>query len=144
MTTHHTFAEFQQALMNAEVPAYAWGGIARETDYHPCWLAPTGHIVWGNSHSEIARDTCGSSEYERMFDQGYLRLEPYYRRDGFAIQGRGGTITPAMRVTLAKLLQKFKPSKGNEKSYVAVESGEYQVVHSVKEFLAACLASYGD
>jgi hypothetical protein len=117
--------------------------MGRANDYHPAWLAPDGRIVWGESHREIAADTVGHDNYGDMYAAGYLRLQPGYRRDHLGIEGRGGSITPAMRVTLAQLLRTFKPTKANDNSFVAVDgAGAIETVHSPTGFLKACMASY--
>jgi hypothetical protein len=143
-TTVHTHDEFQAALFSsAGIPAYKWGDFG-SAGYHPSWLAPDGKILTGDSHAQIASDTVGAG-YSAMYQAGYLRLQPGYRRDHFSIEGPsdGATITPAMRVTLAKLLRQFKPSKANDLSFVSVDEGAATVVHSPKEFLQACMSAYG-
>jgi hypothetical protein len=71
-----------------------------------------------------------------MYQAGYLRLQPGYRRDFMAVEGSWDTvITPTMRASLVRLLRTFKPAKHNSESFVAIGSG-YEVAHSAREFLA--------
>jgi hypothetical protein len=136
---HLSAEEFVDAAYNCRLNTYNFGAES----YIPCWLAPTGEIVTGKSHAGIAEATTGGG-YAAMYERGYLRLAPSVRFNGLTVQGCQDTkVTPTMRVTIAKLLKTFKPSK-DYTSYVAVGDGTeiFPIVKSAKELLQALQANF--
>lgn len=142
-TTSFTPEDFLSAANRCRLPSYSMCS----NPYHPCWLAPTGQVITGDSHLRIAVDTVGSEPYDpigAMYDAGYLRVQAHLSRRAFSIEGHRRTrVTPEMRVTLAKLLRTFKV-EANETSFICLDDmpENYRRVTSTQDFLRTLKAVY--
>lgn len=96
------------------------GKLTRDSfsqSYYPAWLAPTGEVVSGTSHSRIATEVAGEG-YVEMGNRGYMRLVPTsYGSLGVAITSSETHATEAQMSALRTIWDGIAADDG----YVEIE-----------------------
>lgn len=97
-----TADEFLARAQEGDLPTYS--GAC----YFPAWIAPTGEVLIGETHADIARHVVGRAGYTDMFDAGHIRVVPDKDLNNLCVHVSAdlhGTVR--QKVTLTKLVMGY-------------------------------------